>query len=202
MKYGYARVSSKKQLIKGNSLEEQTARLKDEGCQEIITEQYTGTKTDRPKFSALVEKLQSGDTLVVTKLDRFARNIGEGSLLIKNLLERDIRVHVLNIGLIENTSTGRLIFNILMSFAEFERDMIIERTQAGLEIARTKEGFRMGRPPVLKDKIEGALLLLETHSYAKVEKMTGISKATLVRYKKKYKEKELADNILDEKKHP
>lgn len=197
MKYGYARVSSKKQLIKGNSLEEQVNRLKEEGCQEIVSEQYTGTKTDRPKFSALLEKLQAGDTLVVTKLDRFARNISEGSKLIKDLLEKDIRVHVLNIGLIENTSTGRLIFNILMSFAEFERDMIVERTQAGLEIARTKEGFRMGRPPIFKEKVEGAMLLLKTHSYTKVEKMTGISKSSLVRYRRKYKEKEITDKILD-----
>jgi DNA invertase Pin-like site-specific DNA recombinase len=77
MIYGYARVSSKNQL-KGNSLEEQTEILRANGCMEIVAEQYTGTTTSRPKFHELIAKLKEGDTFMVTKLDRFARNVTEG----------------------------------------------------------------------------------------------------------------------------
>ena len=137
MKYGYARVSTKGQATNGNSLEDQVKALKEEGCETIVREQYTGTTTDRPQFSELVGKLQKGDTLVVTKLDRFARTAADGSKLVKSLLHRGVKVHILNMGLIDDTPTGRLIANILLSFAEFERDMIVERTQAGKAISRT-----------------------------------------------------------------
>lgn len=85
MIYGYARVSSKWQLSKGNSLEEQYSVLTANGCTEIISEQYTGKTTDRPKFDALIEKLQKGDTLMVTKLDRMARSVVEGIILTQQL---------------------------------------------------------------------------------------------------------------------
>ena len=130
-KKGYGRVSTKGQQRDGNSLEDQRSKLEDAGCDEIILEAYTGTKMDRPKFTKLLEELEPGDTLVVTKLDRFARTASEGSALVKELLERGINVHILNMGLIENTPTGRLILNVLLSFAEFERDMIVERTSEG-----------------------------------------------------------------------
>ena len=145
-KYGYARVSSKGQESKGNSLDDQENKLSEAGCAEIVKEAFTGTKVDRPKFNELIEKLEPGDTLVVTKLDRFARSAGEGSKLVKDLIGRGINVHILNMGLIEDTPTGRLILNVLLSFAEFERDMIVERTSAGKAVARENNpDYKEGR---------------------------------------------------------
>lgn len=186
MKYGYARVSTKGQAKNGNSLEEQVKKLKDEGCEKIIEETFTGTKTDRPQFQELLSILSEGDTLVVTKLDRFARSTVEGIQTVKGLFERGVKVHILNMGLVENTPTGRLIFNIMSSFAEFERDMIVERTQEGKAIARQREDFKEGRPNKFsKKQIDHALGLLENHSYKEVENMTGISKSTMIRAKRK-----------------
>ena len=145
-KFGYARVSTKGQQKDGNSLEDQVNKLRDAGCTEIIEEAYTGTKMERPKLTTLLEQLEEGDTLVVCKLDRFARSAGEGSRVAKALLDRGVNVHILNMGLIENTPTGRLILNVLLSFAEFERDMIVERTSDGKAVKReTDPDWREGR---------------------------------------------------------
>lgn len=146
-KWGYARVSTSGQAANGNSLEDQRGKLRDAGCDEIVEETYTGTKVDRPKFTKLVGELKEGDTLVVCKLDRFARTASDGSELVKSLLSRGVNVHILNMGLIENTPTGRLILNILLSFAEFERDMIVERTSEGKAVKRaTDPDYKEGRP--------------------------------------------------------
>ena len=177
MKYGYARVSTI-----GQDLQAQVAVLKSEGCEILYKEKFTGVRTDRQEFNKLLEQLQAGDTLVVTKLDRFARSVRSGIEVIKDLFELGVRVHVLNMGVIENTPTGRLIFNIMMSFAEFERDMIVERTQEGKMIARQDPNFREGRPKKFsKQQIEHAIKLKETHTYRQVEEKTGISKPTLYR---------------------
>lgn len=106
MIYGYARVSTIGQSKDGNSLEEQTAALSEYGCQEIVTEAFTGKTVERPAFTALLSKLQSGDTLVITKLDRFTRSTIEGVQTVQELFAREVKVHILNIGLIENTLTG------------------------------------------------------------------------------------------------
>lgn len=185
MIYGYARVSSKKQLH-GNSLEEQRAALSANGAVSITAEQYTGKTTSRPKLQALIASLRAEDTLMVTKLDRLARNVTEGIELIRELFARDIKVHVLNIGLLENTSMGNFFITTLLAVAELERSMIIERTQAGKEVARTKAGFREGRPPLPEKKLLYAMELLKSHSYKEVTDITGISKATLWRAKQRY----------------
>jgi DNA invertase Pin-like site-specific DNA recombinase len=186
MKYGYARVSTRGQAVYGNSLEEQIEKLKSEGCQKVFQDTFTGTKTDRPQFTELISLLQEGDTLVVTKLDRFARSAVDAIRTIKELFTNGVKVHILNMGLIENTPTGRLILTIMSGFAEFERDMIVERTQEGKAIAKQREDFREGRPPKFEKKqIKHALHLLQTNSYKEVEAMTGISKSTLIRAKMK-----------------
>ena len=185
MIYGYARVSSKKQLH-GNSLEEQTATLTANGATCITAEQFTEKATSRPKLQALIDSLQAGDTLMVTKLDRLARNVTEGIELIRALFKKEVKVHVLNIGLLENTSMGNFFITTLLAVAELERSMIIERTQAGKELARTKNGFREGRPPLPEKKLLYALELLKDHSYKEVIDIMGISKATLCRAKQKY----------------
>lgn len=183
--YGYARVSTA-----GQSLESQIEALKAQGCEVIYSEKFTGTKTDRPEFQRLLSELKAGDTLIVTKLDRFARSTKEAIEIIGDLFERGVRVHILNMGVVENTPTGRLIFTIMSAFAEFERDLIVERTQEGKAIAKQRPNFREGRPRKFsKEQIKHALELLETHSYTQVERMTGISKSTLIRRKKEAKAK-------------
>jgi len=191
MVYGYARVSSKGQQREGNSLEDQREQLVAMGAQEIIEECYTGTTMARPKFNALLEKLQPGDTLLVTKFDRIARTAAEGELLIRRLKERGIVVNIANMGISNDTTTGKLLLTILAAFAEFERNSIIDRTQAGKEIARQKPGYREGRPlKYTKAQLDHAMELLKTHSYTQVASMTGISKSTLLRAKRRTSAKE------------
>ena len=141
MIYGYARVSTRGQLRDGNSIESQEQQLRAAGCDEVYAESCTGTRMDRPVFSGLLDRLVSGDRLVVVKLDRFARTTSGGIATIRELLGRGVSVHILNMGLIDDTPTGRLMVTMLLAFAEFERDMIVERTTSGKAIAReTKEG--------------------------------------------------------------
>lgn len=187
MIYGYARVSTAMQQKDGNSLEDQTKLLESYGCQEIITEAFSGKTMERPQFQSLLSKLREGDTLVVCKLDRFARTAIEGVQTVRDLFNRGIRVHIINMGLIENTLTGNLILTVMLAFAEYERGMIVERTQTGKTIARTDPSFRDGRPPKYsKAQIEHALsLLLDGRTYKQVEQMTGISKSTLIRNNKR-----------------
>lgn len=143
---GYGRVSSPGQEREGNSLEDQEKKLRDAGCEEIVLEVFTGTTMERPKFTALIESLEPGDTLVVTKLDRFARTASDGVNMIKGLMAHGINVHVLNMGLVEDTPTGRLILNVLLAFAEFERDNIVERLADGKVEAKAKNpDYKEGR---------------------------------------------------------
>ncbi len=181
MVYAYLRVSTKGQL-EGNSIEEQEKTIKERYPDaEVIIESYSGAK-ERPIFSDLVNNCESGDMIVVTKLDRFCRTTKEGLQYIDQLMDKGVRIHILNMGLIEDTPMGRLMVTNLLAFAEFERAMIIERTQAGKAIAKTKAGFKEGRPKKYSDaQIEMAVNLLKEYSYKQVEKMTGISKSTLIR---------------------
>lgn len=146
MTYGYARVSSIKQKKFGNSLEDQRNTLTAYGCDEIVEEQYTGKTTDRPKFTELLSRMESGDKLVVTKLDRFARTTVEGIETVRSLLNRGVSIHILNMGLVDNTPVGKLVFTVLMAFAEFERDSILERTMAGKQVKRENGTLVEGRP--------------------------------------------------------
>lgn len=181
MKYGYARVSTRHQDLEG-----QMRLLEEERCDKIFFEKITGTKSERPEFQKLLQLIQTGDTLVVTKLDRFARSTQDALNTIKYLFEKGVRINVLNLGIIENTSTGRLIFTIFSAFADFERDLIVERTQEGKAIAKQRPGFKEGRPKKYsKQQLALAMQLLGENSYTEVEKMTGISKSTLTRYKRK-----------------
>lgn len=146
MIYGYARVSTVGQKRDGNSLEEQVTTLKKHKCDEIVYEAYTGKTMDRPKFKELLAKLQSGDMLVVTKLDRFARTAVEGVQTVRELFNRGVMVRIDNMGLIENTLTGNLILTVMLAFAEYERGVIVERTQTGKAVAKANNpNFKDGR---------------------------------------------------------
>lgn len=179
MKYGYARVSTSKQ-----ELEVQLNQLKEEGCKKIYSEKHTATRLDRPELKKVLEVLEKGDTLVVTKLDRLARNTAEGITIIDDLFRRGVRVHVLNVGLLDNTIMGRFFLQTMLAVAEMERNMIVERTQEGKKIARKNKDYKEGRPKKFsKEQIRHAMQLLEDHSVSQVSRMTGISQRTLFREK-------------------
>ena len=185
MIYGYMRVSTTGQT-KGNSFEEQERLLRKNGATELYQDAFTGTRTDRPNFTILLNKLQEGDPLVITKLDRFARNTAEGLNVIQHLLERGVKVNILNMGTIDTTPTGKLILTVMLAFAEFERDMIVQRTTEGKAIARTKDNFIEGRPPKYDEAtLQAAMSLLEKYNYREVAAITGISKSTLYRMRNK-----------------
>ena len=146
--YGYARVSTKGQDRYGNSLEAQTIALTSAGApqENIFKDSFTGTKKSRPQLDKLLPLLQRGDTLIVTKLDRIARSTVHGCELVQELLDRGVTVNVLNMGVIDNSTTGKLIRTIFFAFAEFERDMIVQRTQEGKEIAKhNNPDYKEGR---------------------------------------------------------
>lgn len=179
---GYARVSTTKQQH-GTSLDDQRAVLEAEGCQVVYEDVYTGTALNRPEFDRLCREVQAGDTVMVTKMDRFARTETEAYEQVLAWVRAGIKVRVLNVGLIEDTEIGRLLLHVMLAFAEFERDMIISRTQAGRAYKRaTDPNYREGRrPSFTKAQRDHAMDLLRDHSFTDVAAMTGISKSTVVR---------------------
>lgn len=192
MIYGYARVSTKGQAKDGNSLEAQEKEILERyENAKIYKEAYTGTTTDRPIFNDIINQIKENDMIVVTKLDRLARNTVEGIQIVKEIFKKKASVHVLNVGLLEDTAMGQFFITTLLAVAELERNQIVERTQTGKAMAKANaqargEKFIEGRPEKFDAmQIENALNLLETHSYAQVVKLTGISKSTLIRAKKR-----------------
>lgn len=186
MIYGYARVSTAAQASGGNSLDAQVKQLRAAGAEKIYTDSFTGTTMERPEFEKLQKQLKNGDTMIVTKLDRLARSVSQASGLIKELIDKGVIINVLNLGILSNDSVNTLMQNILLSFAQFERDMIVQRTQEGKAIAKQNPDFREGRPrKYTKKQMDHAMDLLQGHSYNQVADMTGISRATLAREKRR-----------------
>lgn len=183
MIFGYCRVSTKGQAKDGNSLQAQEQEILSRyNDAQIYKEAYTGTTTDRPVFNDVIQKMKEKDMLVVNKLDRLARNTGEGIKIVKDLFQKKCSVHVLNVGLLEDTAMGQFFITTLLAVAELERNQIIERCQAGKAIARQNPDFVEGRPKKYNQKqLDHALDLLLDHSYKEVVQMTGISKSTLIR---------------------
>lgn len=184
MQYGYARVSTLSQ-----STNEQIQQLLEHGISKknIFSEKFTGTKKDRPVFNEMLSKVRSGDSIVVTKLDRFARNTREALGIIEPLLDDDITIRVLNLGTIENTPMGRMIVRTLLSVAEMERDMIVERTQEGKVFAKKNNpNYREGRPKatMTSQKEHAYHLLQQGLSYKEVQAKTNFSRSTLYRIQK------------------
>ena len=185
MIYGYCRVSTRGQAKDGNGLEVQKNAVAEAGAEKIFMDTFTGTKTHRPELDKLLAAIQPGDKIIVTKLDRIARSAIQGAELVQSLLDKGVTVHILNMGIMDNTPTGKLIRMIFFAFAEFERDMIVERTQEGKAIAKQNPDFVEGRPKKYKrQQVSLALELLQNHSYREVTQMTGISKSTLIRAKR------------------
>ena len=194
--YGYCRVSTRGQ-VDGNSLEGQRDEILAKYSNAIIyQEQFTGKTTDRPVFNDLIKTLKKGDMLVVTKLDRFCRSTDEGLRVIKELQQRGVDIHIMNMGLIENSPMGELIVTNLLAFAQFERAMILERTQSGKAIARERGDFKEGRPRKFSPaKVDEALNYIESgNSFKKASEVFGISKTTLIRRMQERKANKLKEH--------
>jgi len=140
---GYARVSST-----GQSLEVQLEKLNQAACSRIYQEKRSGRTADRPEFKACMNYLREGDTLIITRLDRLARSVVHLAQLAKRFEKEGIDLLVLDQNIDTSTSTGRLMFNMLASIAEFENDLRTERQAEGIAKAR-ENGVRFGRPPKL-----------------------------------------------------
>lgn len=176
--YGYARVSTRGQATDGNSLESQERILRENGAEKIFKDSFTGTSIHRPELDKLQKEVKPGDTIIVTKLDRIARSLSQGNDLITKMINKGITVNILNLGELSNKPESKLMRRIFLSFAEFERDLIVERTQEGRRIS----GNLGGRPrKYTRTQLDHAIELLKDHSYHQVEAMTGISKSTLIR---------------------
>lgn len=182
MKIGYARISTREQ-----NLDLQIFALEKAGCEKIYEEIVTGSKVDRPILNNLLDQLRAGDTLVVWKIDRLGRSIQHLISIVQRLLKNDIGLLSLNDPIDTTTSQGRFIFNIFASLAEFERDMIIERTRAGISAARAR-GRLGGRPKgIPKESLNTAYaseaLYKEGNlSVMDIAKQLNISRTTLYRY--------------------
>ncbi|HDR4373211.1 TPA: recombinase family protein [Bacillus cereus] len=187
MKYGYGRVSSASQ-----NLSVQIKQLQEAGCETIFKEKVSGRKKeDRKQFNLLLEKVQEGDTITVTKLDRFARSTKDALNTIEYLNSKRVSLIVLNMGgdkIDTSTAIGKLMITILSGIAEFEADMIKERQLEGIEEAKQRGAYK-GRPKKYTKNnrsLQYALELFRNRTTNKmtvkeIEEITKISRATLYR---------------------
>jgi DNA invertase Pin-like site-specific DNA recombinase len=189
MKYGYARVSST-----GQNLEAQLTAMKEVGVDKIYKEKVSGrSKDNRTELNKVLSIVEKGDTLVITKIDRIARNLRDGIDIIHELRNKGVAIHVLNMGLIDNTPMGDLIINVLLAVGQFEVDMNRERQREGIAEAK-KRGAYKGRPTKYTEKnprLNNALELFrdrETNGYTvnDILEATGIGRGTLYRNAKKH----------------
>lgn len=182
MKMGYARVSTREQ-----NLNLQIDALEKSGCKKIYKEIVSGAKTERLILNKLLEELRPGDILVIWKLDRLGRSLKHLVELVYQLMQNDVGLLSLNDPIDTTTAQGRLTFNIFASLAEFERDLIKERTRAGLESARAR-GRTGGKPKGLSPQAEATACAVETLyregklTVNQIAKQLGIAKGTLYKY--------------------
>ena len=179
MLIGYARVSTDDQV-----LDSQIDALKHAGCEQIYEEIASGAQTDRPELAAAMKALRKGDVLVVYKLDRIGRSLPHLVQVVAELEKREVGFRVLTGEIDTTTASGRLVFHIFAALAEFERELIRERTRAGLSAARAR-GRRGGRPSKMTPtKLKMAITLMaDPQSVAQeVAEQLGVSTATLYRY--------------------
>ena len=182
MKIGYARVSTKDQ-----SLNLQKDALKKAGCEKIYSEQISGTKTDRTKLNEMIEHIRQGDVIIVWKLDRLGRSLRDLVNLVSKFQDLGVGFKSLQDNIDTTTPTGKLTFHLFAALAEFERDIISERTKAGLASARTR-GRCGGRPKGLSKKALDKARLAESlnneknNSIQEICEYLSVSKPTLYRY--------------------
>lgn len=187
--YGYARVSTYKQ-----DYSDQVDELVKHGvpAENIYAEKYTGTKKDRPEFTKLKNKLVGGDELVVAKLDRLGRKTSDVINFLDTCGKRDITVNILNMGRLDNTPNGKLMRNIVSAFAEYERDMIVNRMAEGKEYAKAHNpDYKEGRPKRrITDRYKKIYEFSKNHSIRETAQVTGVSESTVKRIKRQVKQEE------------
>jgi DNA invertase Pin-like site-specific DNA recombinase len=178
MLIGYARVSTLDQ-----NLELQREALTKAGCQKVFEDKVSGTRTDRPGLATALEMLREGDTFVVWKLDRLGRSVKQLINLVSGLHKQSVQFKSLTDAIDTGTPSGRFFFHVMASLAEMERELIVERTRAGLDVAR-QLGRKGGRKPKMTgSKIESAKKLLSSGVPPKdVAKNLGVSVPTLYRW--------------------
>lgn len=178
MLIGYARVSTQDQ-----NLELQREALRQAGCQKVFEDQVSGTRAERPGLTKAQEMLREGDMLVVWKLDRLGRSVKQLVDLAGELQQRGVQFKSLTDAIDTGTPSGRFFFHVMASLAEMERDLIVERTRAGLEVAR-QLGRKGGRKPKMTDsKIASARKLLDSGMPPRdVAQNLGVSVPTLYRW--------------------
>ncbi|OJG47307.1 putative resolvase protein [Enterococcus gallinarum] len=199
--YGYSRVSTSNQDYKTQIL-----KLENAGAEKIFSEKYTGTKKEgRKELEELLSIVEEDDLVLITKIDRLARSIVDLDSIISTLNEAGVTVTFLDNALTfepnKKDSMQTLMMNMLGSFAQFERDLIVTRTQEGKQWHKAnKKNYKEGRPKrILNDHYKLALTLMETHSMREVEKMMKISLSTLKRIKKQAAEEQMT--LKDAKGH-
>ena len=186
MKIGYARVSTNQQQ---DSLEAQQQALKAYGCEKIYTDQISGARTDRPGLKAALAYARENDSIVVTRLDRLGRSTVDILHTVQDLDNRGITIEALDTQLDTRTPAGKLVLSVLASMAEFERNLIVERTREGLAHARA-QGRVSGRRPKLDETQQQAALaaLASGMSEAQVAQTFGVSRSTITRLKRANKQ--------------
>jgi len=184
MKIGYARVSTQDQ-----NLTLQTMALRNEGCERIFEEKISGAKSDRPVFAEMLSQFRPGDVLVVWKLDRLGRSLKNLIDIVKELTDKNVGLKSLNDPIDTTSTQGRFVFNLFASLAEYERELIRERTNAGLAAARAR-GRLGGRRKGLSEESESisyvvaALYKEQKLTVREIAKKLGISVVTLYKYLK------------------
>lgn len=185
MKIGYARVSTHEQ-----NLNLQLDALEKENCQRIYRDEISGAKSDRPQLSEMMKQLRQGDVVVVWRLDRLGRSVKHLIELVEEMKKLDVGLKSLNEGIDTSTSAGTLIFHIFSALAEFERNLIRERTIAGLAAARARgvTGGRLKALPKQQRELVKQLYHEKDEQGNRVHKIKficetmNISRATLYRY--------------------
>lgn len=180
MTYGYARMSALDQ-----NLDRQVIMLKQCGINELFTEKMSGAKKNRPELDRLLAQLKAGDTVIVESLSRLGRSTKNLVELVETFQAKGVQLVSLKESIDTGTPSGKLLFTLMSAIAEFERDVIAERTAEGLRSARAK-GHAGGRPRTKKEKLVQALRLYTTGEYIlkEIEELTGVKKSTLYRYMK------------------
>jgi len=175
--FGYARVSTEQQ-----NLDRQLDALRKYGCDMIYNEKMTGTKRDRPKLAKLLDRITEGDTIVIESLSRLGRSTKDLIELTELFQSKGVHLVSLKEQIDTGTSTGKLLFTLMSAIAQFERDVIADRTREGLRSARAR-GRTGGRPKTDQDQIKKAVKLYNTRQYSikEIEELTGVKKSTLYR---------------------
>ena len=175
--FGYARVSTEQQ-----NLDRQLDMLQKYGVDFIYNEKMTGTKRNRPELEKLLERLTEGDTVVVESLSRLGRSTKDLIWLMETFNSKGVNLVSLKESIDTTTSTGKLLFTLMSAIAQFERDVIADRTREGLNSARAR-GRKGGRPRTDSEQLRKAIKLYNTQQYslAEIEDMTGVKRSTLYR---------------------